>query len=492
MRRVVPWMLLAAIGLFAGAAAAQALAIVVADDTPLRAAPRDSGKTHALLWAGEALEVRGDRVDHLQVWDHRLERGGFVGARHLRRVTLDPASAPEILALVRFLRESPGAEPLGIAYAAAFLRAAPPAKLRGAEGAEALDALGTFADRLARRASSATTKAAQATLTGHLEVARQYGIVFVTHERDGRMTICYDGDAFRRVIDGRAATPEQNARAVLALTRPDCRPGALRPTERRMVDEESAKLVEALELQSVPAYLRNRVHMRAAVLWSAIAYQQARRGEPADPAGLRAFQWLARVDKDELTDEDAKAYGEAAARLNASRWTAVLAQGTPGSEELPHVLLTPGEPGETCVALVAGPRDATNPLARRCTYGIVWRGSATLNREHNALALAVQHTESWREMWLFRKSGKDWSVRVLPPAPSSPSVGYAELAGWVPGGKQMLVAREALVDGRLTRSFELLRLDSLAAVAKAPDPAQLPAFDRWQDPMWKRWTASLR
>jgi hypothetical protein len=133
-----------------------------------------------------------------------------------------------------------------------------------------------------------------------------------------------------------------------------------------------------------------------------------------------------------------------------------------------------------------------NPLAKRCTYGIVWEASATMNREGNALAVAVQHTEAWREMWVFRKAGAEWSVRILPPAATAPGVGYAEFAGWIPGGKQMLIARETSGVGRYKRSYELLRVDTLATIGQAADPALLPAFQRWQDPAWREASVSLR
>ena len=132
------------------------------------------------------------------------------------------------------------------------------------------------------------------------------------------------------------------------------------------------------------------------------------------------------------------------------------------------------------------------PLAKRCTWGVVWTASAVVNREGNAVALAVQPLEAWRELWLFTKQGRDWSIQVLPPSTAAPAVGYAEFAGWVPGGKQVLVARESRGAKGLKRNFEVVRLDTLGTDRQAGDPAALGAFVRWQDPGWKRETVSLR
>src|SRR5258708_37966346 len=97
-------------------------------------------------------------------------------------------------------------------------------------------------------------------------------------------------------------------------------------------------------------------------------------------------------------------------RVNASRWASLpLPQAPAKPGERPRLATAPGEPGETCVFLVDARHDMAKPLAKRCTYAIVWEGSATLNREGNALALAVQHTEAWRALWVFRKAGPDWS-----------------------------------------------------------------------------------
>src|SRR5258706_12963686 len=86
-----------AAGLPAGAAASNQAAIVIADQASLRAAPRDSAQQQAQLWQGELVEVRGERMDYLQVYDHKRERAGFVKASQVRRTALAPAAAPELL-----------------------------------------------------------------------------------------------------------------------------------------------------------------------------------------------------------------------------------------------------------------------------------------------------------------------------------------------------------------------------------------------------------
>jgi hypothetical protein len=497
--RTVLIALSAAMAASVGAAPANAppqpsmMAIVVADQAPLRAAPRDSAQQQAQLGPGELLEVRGERLDYLQVYDHKRERAGFVRASQVRRTALSPAEAPELLSVVRFLRETPGSEALGLGFTAAYIQAAPAEALRGAEGSEAFDALGTMADRLAHRASFGATlpKPAQAALVAHLEVATGYGIKFASYEREGRMQICYDGEAFRRVLAMEASQPQQRARAGLALTRPECVDPNLKPLERAQMDQWRADVLERVDAAALPAWLRNRVQMRRASLWSTVAFERARQGKAdADAAAQRSLAELAGISKAELTDVDQPAYNDAAMRTNASRWAALPLASAPA--RWPAIVTAPGQPGETCVMLVDAKNDAAHPLAKRCTYALVWPQSATLNREGNALALAVQPLEAWRELWVFRKRSNGWSLDVLPPAASGPDVGYVEFAGWVPGGRQMLVAREARDGGKFKREFQVLRLDSLAVERRAGEARALAAFQRWQDPGWKRMTVSLR
>ena len=485
------------------AEAPPALAIVVRDPTPLRAGPHDAAPQQALLWQGEVLEVRGERLDYLQVWDYRRERGGFVEASRVRRVALAPADAPELLAVVRFVRETPGAEALGIGFAAAYLEAATPEMLRGEDGAEAFDAIGTMAERMAQRASTAGAAAgaaggmpsrAETAASAHLEVAARYGVAFKTYERDGAMRLCYDGEAFARVL-AMASGAAPRARAALGLTRPECIDPQLPVGERQRLDAWRAGVLDRVDAAQLPGTLRNRVAMRRADVWSGLAFQSARRGDAtaAAAAARRALAELAAVDRAELADDDQAAYNDAAIRVGASRWAAVPTMTPARTARNIGIVTAPGEAGQTCVSLVDAKHDASTPLARRCTFGVVWAESASLDREGNALALAVQPMDAWRELWLFtRKAGGGWTLQVLPPATATSGIGYVELAGWVPGGQQLLVAREARGDGRLKRSFEVVRLATLSTARQSSDPSALGPFQRWQSADWKRETVSLR
>jgi hypothetical protein len=483
-------------------------ALVMQDAVPLRATPRATGASLAQLGQGELLELRGARLDYLQVYDTRRERGGYVRASALRPLTLDPVEAPELLALVRFLRERPGMEALGLGVAAAYLKAAPANTIT----AEPFDAMGVMAERLAWRANAAgatTSKRSDAAIAAQLEVAAGLGVHFDGIERDGGVLLCYDGEAFRHVL-ALSPTPPQAARAALALTRPDCAAPDLSPLLRWQRDQADAELLERVDSATgLAPYERNRLRLRRAGVWSAIAFEDSRRlavtagatpdGLPAvgpsdvQRAGENALAALAGVDKSELADDDQAAYAEAAMRVGASRWAAEPAPAPRAAASL-GVLTQAGQPGETCVLLVDAKHGAASPLARRCTFGTVWPASARANAPQTALALAVQPLATWRELWVFRKAAEGWTVQVLPPALDAVGLGYVEFAGWVPGASQLLAAREVrdARAGQASRSFELLDAGTLATTRRADAPGGLSAFLRWQDPQWKRVTVSLR
>ncbi|MFA5941233.1 MAG: hypothetical protein WC809_17900 [Sinimarinibacterium sp.] len=465
-------------------AALTVLAIVSNDQVALRAAPSKSAPLQTLLGQGDALEVRGRQLDYLQVWDHRRERGGYVHVSQARSLDLDAPAASELLAVVRFLRDSAGDEALGIAYVGAYLKAAPAQAIT----AEPFDALGRMAERLADRASARSQDTGDARLSARLETAASYGVAFNSIERDGRVSLCYDGDAFRRVL-ALPASAEQQAHAALALTRHDCIDPALRPSELHALNQWRADVLDRVDAGALPELLRNRVHQRRAGVLAGLAYEDHRQGGAARDTATRALDELARVVRTGLTDDDRAAYTDAAVRVGASRWAA---QPDTVADAALTLATAPGEPGQTCVSLLDRTHPQRGALVTRCTYGTVWSASAAVNRNGTALALAVQPLPTWRELWVFQRRGDAWTVRVLPPAASDPTLGYVEFAGWVAGKDQMLVAREAQADGRWQRSFEVVSLDTLAVDLRASEPTRLSAFYRWQSPTWKAQTVSLR
>lgn len=481
------------------AAALTVIAIVTQDQSALRASPRDSAPQQAVLWQGDRLEIRGQKGDYLQVYDHRRERAGYIRETQVRVQSLAPEAAPELLSVVRFLKDTPGSEALGIGYTTAYLMAVPP----GAVNSEAFDALGTMAERLARRASSRQSKAVADTLAAHLEVAADYGVTMQSFERDGQVQLCYNGDAHRRVL-ALPANSEQKARAALALTKHECVPPTLTPVERFAHDNWRAEVLDRIDTRDLPPVVKNRLHLRKAGVWASLVYQRARRPEVesavVQSAAARAIEELAAVDKSELMESDAPAFSDAAIRVGASRWgsaprapnAAITTTPTTKGAGGLAVVTTAGQPGETCIHLVDARHDVKNPLLTRCSYGVVWTASASVNREGTALALAVQPLDTWREMWVFRKAGDAWSLDIVPPGLDTPNLGYIEFAGWVPGNTQMLAAREVRVEGRYKQSFEILRMTTLEVERSADKPGNLSLFYRWQDPLWKGQTVSVR
>lgn len=462
-------------------ALAATLAIVVQDHAALRAAPSLRATELARLWQGDVLEVRGESAGYLKVYDHRRERGGYLRENAARPVELSGTAAPDLLAVLRFLRDSPGSEALGISYGAAYLKAVPPRAIT----AEPFDAIAQMAERLADQVSGSNDHLADT--APHLEVVEQFGVRMRNFERDGRIRVCYDGELFNRVLALPGAGPEERAHAVLGLTRPDCIDPDMGPVPRASLDIERSQLLEQVKDGELNAMTRSRVHARRAGVWASLSFEQDRRHEPAGAAAERARAELLAVHPEDLGETLRPEYVDAVLRVSAVRWAGVLP-----APQLAALTLSaaPGGPGQTCVAL----EDAHRPRAAaiiRCTYGIVRMASIQAIPQGPALVLAVQPLESWRELWVFHERAGSWTIDVLSPGLDNPEEGYVEFAGYAPGTRRLLIAREVKDRGRFRRSFEELRLDDLALVRQASSPELLRDFGRWQDAAWRRDTLAL-
>jgi len=462
-------------------ALAAALGIVVEDHAALRAAPRAAATELETLWQGDIVEIRGERADYLKVYDHRRERGGYLRGSAVRTIGLAESDAPELLAVLRFLREQPGFEPLGISYGAAYLRAVPARALT----AEPFDAIARMAERLADRASGKGPRRAE--VAAHLEVVRQFGVEMRAFDHNGRIQLCYEGDLYRRVLTSPSASPEESARAALGLTRPDCVDPGAGGALRASIDEERRSLLDRVDERPLSPMMRSRLHARRALVWASVAYGQARRGEPPGAAAQRALDELLAVHPDDLGEDRRAEYLDALVRVGAIRWAAGAASPQPGALTL---AAAPGAPGQTCVTLTDTHAPGT-PLVQRCTYGIVWTASAQPIAQGRALVLAVQPLESWRELWVFHVTNARWTVEVLSPGVDDPEEGYVDFAGFVPRTRRLLVAREVREHGHFRRRFEELRLDDLTLVRQASAPELLADFGRWQDTAWRRDTLAL-
>jgi hypothetical protein len=295
---------------------------------------------------------------------------------------------------------------------------------------------------------------------------------------------------FRNVMVTPRATAEERALAALALTRPDCIDPDVGPVMRASLDDERRALLDEIDERALGVVTKSRLHARRAGVWAAIAFERARRREDATSAAQRAIAELAAVSAADLGEDRRSEYVEAALRVSAVRWGAV----TPPRQTSPLSLaVSAGEPGQTCITLTNARRPhGSPPLVQRCTYGIVWLASAQPIAADSAMVLAVQPLEGWRELWVFHQTANAWTIDVLSPGAEDPELGYVEYAGFAPGTRRLLIAREVKNRGQFRRRFEELRLDDLALVREASTPELLRDFGRWQDVGWRRDTLALR
>ena len=473
MTRFVATLVLALAAAVVQTACAAPTALVLQEGASLRAGAKDSAPQQAQLQRGDVLEIRAERLDYYQVWDYRRERGGYVRKSEASPLATD---ARTLLAQLRLTLPQEGSEGLGLALAAAYIQTANRTELAGESGAEVLDALGQLGARIAANTTSRRA--------GLLDLAGRYGLRFDSYaQADGGVRLCYDGDAFRRVLS-LPASASARVRAALALTRPECRSSTATPQQIKAIDDWRAEVLDHAPVEGLPAFEKNRLLLRRA----AVAASRAFASSDAELARA-ALADFALVEPTEIADDDLPDYNDAAMRVNAVRWTALPAVDERRLGTLTLTLKDGVSAGERCLSL----SDAKGERLRHCSFGRIALASTSLSRDGRALAMAVQPLDGWRELWVLARSGEEWSLQVLPPTAATPGLGYVEFAGWVPGGKQMLVAQESRAEGRYaSRRFAVLDLGTLVAQRQSHDASQLGAFQRWADPGWKGASLALR
>ncbi len=461
-----------------------ASALVLQDGSALRAAPKDAAPLLTPLTRGEALEVRGTQGDWLQVWDHRRERGGFVRADRLLPLPEGATALPELSAQLRLVRRQPGAEALGLGLAAAVIERAPADWLTGPAGAELLDALVEVNERLAERTQAATLPAQQTQAAAQAEVAARYGYPLrPVPLADGSQRLCANPEPARLLRGHPAARPDQQARAALAMTRPECLSADTPAHQWAAVHAARAQALDGINLTELPGPLRNRLLLRRVGVLSSQAFAQ-RAADAATPANQALAAWTQLLPA-ELADDDAPALREAALRLGPVRWAArpALREQRLGQSQM--TLSAGATPGETCLRWQhPDAQGRWQDTVQRCTHAWVHPASARLSPDGRSLVLAVQPLDGWTELW---RLGRDGTVQVLPPSAAVPGLGLAEFAGWAPAkeGAQLLVAREAAAEGKVLRRFEVYGADFVQPLRWATEPGPLVAFQRSTDAAWK-------
>jgi hypothetical protein len=484
-----------------------AAAIVQADGVALRSAARDSATAQATLTQGDILEVRGHRLDYLQVYDYRRERAGFVKMTSVRNLNLEPSQAPHFLSVVRLLRDSGGQESLGMAYAQSYLKVSEGLG-KDPHYTEVLDSLGAMAERLANRANTVGTGSGAAgknkdNVAAQVESAGFLGVRMISVDHHGQQRLCYDGQAYRQIMAAPAASIPASYRvnAALALTKPSCIDSRASITARREQDQARLAVIEKTEsgdLSTLSGLEANRLRHRKATVLASLSFF-AQRALVSDPAQLgytskdvtryaaAAITTLAGVDKAELTGADKADYEETALRVGAIRLAAVPLGTLPKG-----IWMSAGEPGQTCVNL--------GEQSKRCTFGVVWPQSLSVSPNGQIISIAVQPTETWRELWIMRKVDNGWVFDVLPPSletnAEGPGLGLAEFAGWVPADNKqearLLVARDVFEKGRVRTTFEVLKSTSLMVDGRANHPQTLFAFAKFQQAVWRGSTLTVR
>ncbi|MBK7324600.1 MAG: hypothetical protein IPI89_00195, partial [Propionivibrio sp.] len=95
--------------------------------------------------------------------------------------------------------------------------------------------------------------------------------------------------------------------------------------------------------------------------------------------------------------------------------------------------------------------------------------------------------------WVFRQRRKAGESITTSPGWTRQTLGYIEFSGRVRRATRAAVDTLKLkADGHYKQSFQILRMATLNVERWADKLSNLSLFYRWQDPVWKGQTVSLR
>lgn len=464
-------------------------AIVVEDNTVLRAAADDRAPRQADLAKGDWLELRGETDGFYQVWDHRHLRPGYVRPWRVRTYDVSESSAPDLRAVLMYLRDAPGSESLALSHAALYLKAAPPASV----GAEIFDAIGIAADRLARRASGGEA-AIDASIATHVEVARSLGVRLEPVVIDEKVRVCYDGEAFRTVL-ATSDDPVRRARAALRLTSDSCLAPETPALAVAQWNEWRDGVLSRADPAGLPDWLAGELHLRRAEVLAWLAYTKARSGELAAAAAAEegAIAQLALVSKERLLRESRSLHDATAVKVGASRFAVGAA--TAVVPEHPKLAFSLSRAADGRASFKVATREAKGKepvVGEIATSGIVWPGSIQVSPDARTVAVAVQLTPTWSEIQVLRRSESGWIADPVVPSIDGPESGYVEPAGFTADGTGLLICRESFLKGKHERLFEVLRPATLTVARSAASMDMIRDFKRSASVAWRGETLAVR
>ena len=487
------------------------VALVVQDQTPLRAAAHDDAPRQTTLSPGDWLEVRGERQGYLAGLRPPARAPGLRAARRRCAATRSTRRRRRSSrAIVDFLRDAPGQESLGIGYAALYLRAAPAQRGRRRACFDALGDDGRAARRGARRRACAKAgrRDAGGADRGGRELRRARSRSFEQRGAHARLLR-------RRGVPARAGARRRpaaaRARAALGLTDPRVRRPARGPTAALDAGEVAGERARRRSTSARAAARRRPADVQRAPPAAAIGdaggarvLRGARRATRRSP-GRRARRRSASsqlVDRSELADEDRLAYDEAALRVGdravGRRAGVAGARSVRARRRARRGRARPDvrAPAPSRRSAAGG---ALRALHLRVRVAVVGARRAARRRGRDGRAAAASGGASC-SCFVRREHG--WTADSMTPAAIDPELGYVELAGFSPDGTRLLVVREARASGPLgsphtlapwiEKRFQVLAVDGLRVEKQSSSLAGFPTFKRWQSPEWARATLANR